>query len=148
MSAAILVSTPQKVALLDVKKSLEAFQKLSIPVLGLIENMSYFICHKCGDKHEIFGKNKIQDFLNENSISLIGRIPINPSIAFGDDDKDSIVENSEENISNDVFDKIAKSIDAQIKKNLKPQIKSMFILILLFFSNKIFSLRSSISLKL
>ncbi len=115
LSAAILVSTPQKVALLDVKKSLEAFQKLSIPVLGLIENMSYFICHKCGDKHEIFGKNKIQDFLNENSISLIGRIPINPSIAFGDDDKDSIVENSEENISNDVFDKIAKSIDAQIK---------------------------------
>ena len=115
LSAAILVSTPQQVALLDVKKSLEAFQKLSIPVLGLIENMSYFICEKCGDKHEIFGKNKVQDFLNENSISLIGRIPINPSIAFGDDDKDSIVENSEENISNDVFDKIAKSIDAQIK---------------------------------
>ena len=115
LSAAILVSTPQKVALLDVKKSLEAFQKLSIPVLGLIENMSYFICNKCGDKHEIFGKNKVQDFLNENSISLIGRIPINSSIAFGDDYKDSILENSEENISNDVFDKIAKSIDAQIK---------------------------------
>jgi len=115
LSAAILVSTPQKVALLDVKKSLEAFQKLSIPVLGLIENMSYFICEKCGDKHEIFGKNKVQDFLNENSISLIGRIPINPSIAFGEDEKNSIAENSDENLSNDVFDEIAKSIDAQIK---------------------------------
>ena len=115
LSGAILVSTPQKVALLDVKKSLEAFQKLSIPVLGLIENMSYFICEKCGDKHEIFGKNKVQDFLNENSISLIGRIPINPSIAFGEDEKDSIAENSDENLSNDIFDEIAKSIDAQIK---------------------------------
>jgi ATP-binding protein involved in chromosome partitioning len=111
LSAAILVSTPQQVALLDVKKSLEAFQKLSIPVLGLIENMSYFICEKCGDKHEIFGKNKVQDFLNENSISLIGRIPIHPSIAFGD---------SDETLSNDIFDEIAKTIDAQIRKNLKP----------------------------
>jgi ATP-binding protein involved in chromosome partitioning len=115
LSAAILVSTPQKVALLDVKKSLEAFQKLSIPVLGLIENMSYFICDKCGDEHEIFGKNKVQDFLNENSISLIGRIPINPSIAFGEDEKNSIAENPDGNLSNDIFDEIAKSIDAQIK---------------------------------
>ena len=115
LNAAILVSTPQKVALLDVKKSLEAFQKLSIPVLGLIENMSYFICDKCGDKHEIFGKNKVQDFLNENSISLIGRIPIDSSITFGEDEKNSIAENPDENLSNDIFDEIAKSIDAQIK---------------------------------
>ena len=115
LSAAILVTTPQQVALLDVKKSLEAFQKLSIPVLGLVENMSYFICDKCGDKHEIFGKNKVQDFLNENSISLIGRIPINPSVAFHEDEKDSIAENSDENLTNDIFDEIAKSIDIQIK---------------------------------
>ena len=115
LTAAVLVSTPQKVALLDVKKSLEAFQKLSIPVLGLIENMSYFICEKCGDKHEIFGKNKVQDFIDQNSISLIGKIPINPFIAFGGDDVDLVVENSDEKISKDIFDEIAKRIDTQLK---------------------------------
>jgi len=115
LTAAVLVSTPQKVALLDVKKSLEAFQKLSIPVLGLIENMSYFICEKCGDKHEIFGKNKVQDFIDQNSISLIGKIPINPLIAFGGDDVDLVVENSDEKISKDIFDEIAKRIDTQLK---------------------------------
>jgi len=115
LTAAVLVSTPQKVALLDVKKSLEAFQKLSIPVLGLIENMSYFICEKCGDKHEIFGKNKVQDFIDQNSISLIGKIPINPFIAFGGDDVDLVVENSDEKISKDIFDEIAKRIDMQLK---------------------------------
>ena len=115
MTAAVLVSTPQKVALLDVKKSLEAFQKLSIPVLGLIENMSYFICEKCGDKHEIFGINKVQDFIDQNSISLIGKIPINPFIAFGGDDVDLVVENSDEKISKDIFDEIAKRIDTQLK---------------------------------
>jgi ATP-binding protein involved in chromosome partitioning len=77
--------------------------------------MSYFICEKCGDKHEIFGKNKVQDFIDQNSISLIGKIPINPLIAFGGDDVDLVVENSDEKISKDIFDEIAKRIDTQLK---------------------------------
>lgn len=115
LSAAILVSTPQQVALLDVKKSLEAFQKLSIPVMGLIENMSYFVCEKCGDKHEIFGKNKVKDFLDQNSISLIGRIPIDPSIAFEDDDGNLNLGDTDGKLSKDIFDEIAKSIDSQLR---------------------------------
>ena len=74
--------------------------------MGLIENMSYFVCEKCGDKHEIFGKNNVKDFLDQNSISLIGRIRINHSIAFGDDDG---------KLSKDIFDEIAKSIDSQLR---------------------------------
>src|SRR5437868_2270296 len=55
LSGAVIVSTPQDLALLDARKGLNMFRKVSVPVLGIIENMSYFICGKCGERHEIFG---------------------------------------------------------------------------------------------
>ncbi len=117
LSGSILVTTPQQIALLDVKKSLEAFQKLSIPILGLIENMSYFVCEKCGDEHPIFGENKVEDFLNENNLSLIGRIPIDSSIALGSDQGNPVVADQAQGSLQDVFSEIAKEIDARLEKN-------------------------------
>ncbi len=121
LSAAVLVSTPQEIALLDVKKSLEAFQKLSIPILGLIENMSYFICDECGNEHPIFGKNRVEDFLNENNLSLIGRIPINTSIANGCDEGSPVIANPDEESLKDIFRKIAKGISADLKSLSNPR---------------------------
>ncbi|BBB33002.1 ATP-binding protein involved in chromosome partitioning [Thermotomaculum hydrothermale] len=84
VKGAIAVTTPQDVALLDVKKAVTMFEKLNIPVMGVIENMSYFICHNCGTKHFIFSGNEM-DTGDKLGLPVLGRIPIDSAIREGGD---------------------------------------------------------------
>ncbi len=84
VKGAIAVTTPQDVALLDVKKAVTMFEKLNIPVMGVIENMSYFVCHNCGTKHFIFSGNQT-DTGDRLGLPVLGRIPIDPAIREGGD---------------------------------------------------------------
>ena len=65
LSGAVIVSTPQDLALIDARKGLNMFRKVNVPVLGIVENMSYFICTKCGERHEIFGHGGARDEAGE-----------------------------------------------------------------------------------
>ena len=56
VSGALIITTPQELSLLDVKRGINMFRKVNLPILGIIENMSYYICNKCEKKHYIFGK--------------------------------------------------------------------------------------------
>ena len=85
VSAGICVSTPQTVSLDDSKRALDMFDKLNIPVAGLIENMSGFICPDCGKEHEIFGKGGALNLASEYDCSILACIPIDPSIRCGGD---------------------------------------------------------------
>ncbi|HYX39857.1 MAG TPA: Mrp/NBP35 family ATP-binding protein [Oligoflexus sp.] len=76
----IVVSTPQAVALLDAHKGLSMFEKLKVPVLGLVENMSHFRCSSCGHLDDIFGQAQIEAFAEERKIPIIGRIPLHRRI--------------------------------------------------------------------
>jgi len=76
----IIVSTPQAVALLDAHKGLSMFEKLKVPVLGLVENMSHFQCSSCGHLDDIFGQAQIDSFAEERKIPIIGRIPLHRRI--------------------------------------------------------------------
>jgi len=76
LTGAILVTTPQDMALIDVKKSMEAFRKLKVPIIGLIENMSYFICNDCGSEHQIFGQGGVAAEAKKMGIPLLGVLPI------------------------------------------------------------------------
>jgi ATP-binding protein involved in chromosome partitioning len=73
---AIVVSTPQDVALLDARKALDMFQTLKTPVLGLIENMSMFVCPDCGAQHEIFGQGGVAAEAEAMGVPLLGVLPI------------------------------------------------------------------------
>ncbi len=84
VKGAIAVTTPQDVALLDVKKAVSMFDKLNIPVMGVIENMSYFVCHNCGTKHFIFSGNQT-DTGDKLGIPVLGKIPIDTAIREGGD---------------------------------------------------------------
>lgn len=84
VKGAIAVTTPQDVALLDVKKAVSMFEKLNIPVMGVIENMSYFVCHNCGTKHFIFSGNQT-DTGDKLGIPVLGKIPIDTAIREGGD---------------------------------------------------------------
>ncbi len=80
MSGVVIVTTPQEVSLLDTGKSLVMSRKMNRPVLGIIENMSNFICPKCKTSHNIFGEGGGEKMAKEFNTELIGQIPIDPSI--------------------------------------------------------------------
>ncbi|MFM2422935.1 MAG: iron-sulfur cluster carrier protein ApbC, partial [Pseudomonadota bacterium] len=72
LSGAIIVSTPQDLALIDARKGLNMFRKVDVPVLGIIENMSYFICTKCNERHEIFGHGGARDEAEKLGLAFLG----------------------------------------------------------------------------
>jgi ATP-binding protein involved in chromosome partitioning len=80
LTGAVLVTTPQDLALLDVKKGAEMFKQVSAPLLGIIENMSFFTCPECGKSTEIFRRGGGQKESERLGIPLLGRIPLEPTI--------------------------------------------------------------------
>ncbi len=85
LTGAVIVSTPQDVALLDAIKAVAMFQKVDVPILGLVENMSAFICPKCGTETPIFDKGNAQRAASQNNIPFLGRIPIELAVREGGD---------------------------------------------------------------
>ncbi len=86
VDAAIIISTPQDVALLDAKKGLEMFRKMNLPILGMVENMSSFICDGCGKTHYIFGKGGVEEAVAQLDTKLLGQIPLEISLRTGSDE--------------------------------------------------------------
>jgi ATP-binding protein involved in chromosome partitioning len=80
LSGAVIVSTPQDLALIDARKGLNMFRKVDVPVLGIIENMSYFICGKCGERHEIFGHGGAKTEAEKLGIPFLGGVPLHIDI--------------------------------------------------------------------
>ena len=80
VEAAILVTSPQQVALLDVRKALEMFRTLQVPVLGLIETMSYFLCGTCETRHYLFGKEGGKHFAATHQLPFLGAIPLHEAL--------------------------------------------------------------------
>ncbi len=85
LSGAIAVTTPQEVALSDVRRGIGAFAKLNVPIIGIIENMAYYLCPKCGHKEYIFGQGGGQAEAQRQHISFLGQIPLDPKLREGGD---------------------------------------------------------------
>jgi len=85
VSGALLVATPQDVALADVIRAKTMFDKVMIPIVGIVENMSYFICDGCGKKHEIFSRGGARRAAERFQIPYLGEIPITPALREGGD---------------------------------------------------------------
>jgi len=85
VSGALLVATPQEVALADVIRAKTMFDKVMIPIVGMIENMSYFICDGCGKQHDIFSRGGAQRAAQRFGIPYLGEIPITPALREGGD---------------------------------------------------------------
>jgi ATP-binding protein involved in chromosome partitioning len=85
ISGAVIVTTPQEVALADAVKGLKMFQEVKTPILGIVENMSGFICPSCNEVHDIFGSGGGQRTAEQHGIELLGQIPLEPSVRVGGD---------------------------------------------------------------
>mgnify|MGYP002802724589 FL=1 len=81
LSGIIVVTTPQDLVEMIVKKAVNMAKMMNVPVLGLVENMSYFTCPDCGKQHEIFGRSKAAELAAEYGIPAVARMPIDPAVA-------------------------------------------------------------------
>ena len=109
MDGAIIVSTPQEVALLDVKRGIKMFDKLGVKILGLVDNMSYFI----GDdnkRYNIFGEGGVKNTAKEFNKEFLGEIPINPKVGTSGDKGKPIVEEDPNNQISKIYVDFAKKI--------------------------------------
>ena len=85
VTAGVCVTTPQKVSLDDTIRSMDMFKQLHIPIAGVVENMSGFICPTCNTEHDIFGKGTTQPLIDAYETQLLGEVPIEPAIREGGD---------------------------------------------------------------
>ena len=114
VSGAIAVSTPQDVALIDVKKAITMFRTLQIPLLGVVENMSYFRCTDCGHIHHIFGGNTTMDAGDKLAAEVLGKIPITIAIREGGDEGVPVMILQPESEAAAEFHSIAKKIAERV----------------------------------
>ena len=117
LSGAVIVTTPQNVSLIDVRKSLRMFQRVNVPILGIVENMSYFIAPDSGKKYDIFGTGGGEKLSKELSVPLLGAVPIDQNIREGGDKGKPIVFSEPESNQAKKFVEICRNLAAQISIN-------------------------------
>ena len=77
----IIVTSPQELVSMIVTKAVNMAKMMDVPILGLVENMSYFQCPGCGEKYKIFGDSHLEDVANANGLKILGRLPVDPKLA-------------------------------------------------------------------
>ena len=109
VDGAIIVSTPQKIALLDVKRGINMFDKLKVPILGLVDNMSFFETDE-GKKYNIFGEGGVEKVAKDYKKKFLGKIPINIDLRVAADSGKPLVEKNPDHKISTIFKEIAKKV--------------------------------------
>lgn len=117
LAGAITVTTPQEVALHDVRKGMMMFQKVNVPLLGIVENMSYFVCGHCGERTEIFDHGGGERAADKLGVPFLGRVPIDPAIREGGDTGRPLVVANPDSPQAKAFRDIAGQVMAQLSKS-------------------------------
>ena len=120
LAGAIIVSTPQDLSLIDARKGLNMFKKVNVPILGIIENMSYFQCTKCDTKHEIFGNGGAKAEAQKLGVPFLNEIPLDISLRISSDDGNPIVQKEPNSIISQKYIEIGTQIIKTIEMNNKP----------------------------
>ena len=110
LSGAVIVSTPQDLALIDARKGLNMFRKVDVPILGIIENMSYFICPDCGSRHDVFSTGGAEKEAAKLDVAFLGGIPLDMTIRQTSDAGEPIVATQPENPHSKAYSSIAQKI--------------------------------------
>src|SRR4026209_1445865 len=117
VTGALIVTTPQDIALIDARKGLKMFEKVGIPILGVVENMSFHLCPQCGHESHIFGKGGAQRMAQDYKTELLGQLPLDESIpqqaASG---QPTVVSDPDDKIS-ETYKKIARRVAVKIAES-------------------------------
>ncbi len=118
LTGAVVVTTPQDVALIDARKGLAMFRKVNVPVLGIIENMSYYICQHCGERTEIFGHGGGKKTAEMLGVPFLGEVPIDPKVVLGGDSGEPIVVLDPQSAAAVAFRELAKEVATQVESGM------------------------------
>jgi len=114
VAGAVLVTTPQGVSVSDVRKAVQMFRQLNIPILGVVENMSYFVCGHCHERTDIFGQGGGQRMAADMGLTFLGEVPIDTRVRSGGDDGQPIVVAAPDAPAAQAFEAVAGKVAAQI----------------------------------
>lgn len=115
LAGAVIVSTPQDLALIDARKGLNMFKRVDVPVLGIVENMSYFLCPDCGGRHDIFGHGGARAEADRLAVPFLGEIPLTMKIRETSDAGTPVVVSDPEGDVAGIYKQIAASVLAGIE---------------------------------
>jgi len=115
LTGAVIVTTPQEVALIDARKAAKMFAKTNVPVLGLVENMSYFLCPSDGKRYDIFGSGGGEREAKRLGVPLLGQVPIDLAAREGGDAGRPVSEFEPGSVSGTAFAQIAEVVEKQLK---------------------------------
>ncbi|MBL8833218.1 MAG: Mrp/NBP35 family ATP-binding protein, partial [Rhodospirillales bacterium] len=118
LAGAVIVSTPQDIALLDARKGLNMFRKVDVPVLGIVENMSYHVCSNCGHREEIFGHGGAKREAEKLGVEFLGEVPLHIAIRETSDSGSPIVVSQPDGEHAKAYRAIAAKIWAKVEKGL------------------------------
>jgi len=119
LNGGVIVSTPQDVALLDVQRGIAMFQQVNVPILGIIENMSYYLCPHCGEREDIFGHGGVE----KTGLEVIGEVPIVEEVRVGGDSGKPIVVQQPEHPVSQIFLRLATRVMEADKAIRSPHIR-------------------------
>ncbi len=114
LDGAVIVSTPQDVALIDAVKGVNMFKKVNVPILGVVENMSYFACPHCGERTDIFATGGVNRECKRIGVNLLGEIPIDVQIRIGGDSGKPVVAEQPDNPQSKIFLDIAENVSKSV----------------------------------
>ncbi|MGH1480187.1 MAG: iron-sulfur cluster carrier protein ApbC [Geminicoccales bacterium] len=117
LAGAVIVSTPQDIALLDARKALNMFRKVDVPILGIVENMSYFACPHCGERSEIFSHGGARQTAETYGVDFLGEIPLDLDIRINSDSGRPVVVSNPSGPQARCYLDIADAVIARLDKN-------------------------------
>ncbi|KAJ4789785.1 Iron-sulfur cluster carrier protein [Rhynchospora pubera] len=116
LSGAVIVSTPQDIALIDARRGANMFRKVEVPILGLVENMSCFKCPKCGEKSYIFGEGGARRTANDMELKFLGEVPLELNVRTSSDEGEPVVVSYPQSTSAKAYVDIAEKIVNRLKQ--------------------------------
>jgi ATP-binding protein involved in chromosome partitioning len=115
LAGAVIVSTPQDLALIDARRGVEMFRRVNVPVLGVIENMSYFVCPKCGERHDIFSHGGAHREAEKLGVPFLGEVPLHMAIRETSDAGRPVVATEPDGPHAKIYREIAGRVRDQLK---------------------------------
>jgi ATP-binding protein involved in chromosome partitioning len=114
LSGAVIVSTPQDLALIDARKGINMFKKVNVPLLGIVENMSYFTCTKCGERHDIFGHGGARAEATRLGVPFLGEIPLDLDVRLRSDAGEPVVATAPDSLHAALYRDMARMVWASL----------------------------------
>ena len=111
VSGCVVVTTPQDVAFADVRRAIKMLNTVNTPILGLVENMSHFLCGACGAEHHIFGEGNIEGHAAEHGLDVLGKIPMDTLVALAGDKGEPVVAAAPDSVPSKAYVEFAVTVD-------------------------------------